>query len=143
MEYKLLGQWFFWALYAHMCLVMTQFRHNVLKCEVLWDCPVWITYCGKAEAGLVIPEKDSRVRHQQGNSEFAYITYLRLLTGDKNNLKNSNQKMATAHKSKRWMARKNVVYSYYRILFSLEEEGSSDTAAAWTVLGDIMLADIS
>lgn len=48
---------------------------------------MWITYCGEAEADLAIPEKDSLVGHQQDHSEFAYVTYLRLLSCEKNNLK--------------------------------------------------------
>lgn len=57
-----------------MCLVMAQVLLSVLKCEILSECPVWITYCGEAGAGLVISGKDSLVRHWQDDSEFAYVT---------------------------------------------------------------------
>lgn len=70
---------------------MTQVPLCGFICGVLGGCLVWITYCGEAEADLAIPEKDSLVGHQQDHSEFAYVTYLRLLSCEKKKLKNSNK----------------------------------------------------
>ena len=103
MEYRLYGRGSFEHCMPILLCALWWWNSStsVFKCKVPQDSHMWITYYGKAEAGLVTPEWASLVRHQQDDSECAYVTYLRFLSCKKNKLKIleecNNQKMETIH----------------------------------------------
>ena len=70
----------------------------------------WITYCGKIEAGLVIAEQDSVVKHQKMTQNLLMLHIWDFCHAKKKKeevkspVKHNNQKVETTHMSiKGWM----------------------------------------